>query len=107
MNVSSVNSFTKTIACPSSNVLLSFHLQTLTPEIKTLVKHHLAACDFCCAEMPLLAHYQRPLKGECKPTEIPINLRILAESLLGKSRARRRVSDREKSLKLSFSITGG
>ena len=107
MKVSSVNSFTKTIACPSSNILLSFHFQTLSPEIMTLVRHHLAACDFCCAEMPLLAHYQRPLKGECKPPDIPINLRILAESLLGKSRAVRRVSERKKSLKLGLSITGG
>jgi hypothetical protein len=97
----------KTIACPSSNVLLSFHLQTLTPEIRTLVRHHLAACDFCCAEMPLLAHYQKPLKGECKPPEIPINLRILAESLLGKSRVMRKVSDRKTSLKLGLSIVGG
>jgi hypothetical protein len=107
MKVSSVNSFTKTIACPSSNVLLSFHLQALAPEIRALVKHHLAACDFCCAEMPLLAHYQKPLKGECKPPDIPINLRILAESLMGKNRALRRVSDRKKSLTLGFSISGG
>ena len=107
MKVSSVNSFTKTIACPSSNVLLSFHFQALSPEIRTLVKHHLAACDFCCAEIPLLAHYQRPVKGECKPPDIPINLRILAESLLGKTRAVRGVSERMKNPKLSLSITGG
>jgi hypothetical protein len=107
MKASSVNSFTKTIACPSSNVLLSFHFKSLSPEIMTLVKHHLAACDFCCSEMPLLAHYQKPLKGECKPPDIPINLRILAESLLGKSNAGRRVSKRKKRLKLALSITGG
>jgi hypothetical protein len=106
MKVLSVNSFTKTIACPSSNILLSFHFQALSAEIRTLVRHHLAACDFCCAEMPLLAHYQKPLKGECKPPDIPINLRILAESLLGKSRAERRVVERKENLKVGLSITG-
>jgi hypothetical protein len=105
MIASSVNVFSKTIACPSSNILLSFHFQALSPEIMTLVRHHLAACDFCCAEVPLLAHYQRPLKGECKPPDIPINLRILAESLLGKSSAVRRVWERKKSLKFGLSIT--
>ncbi|CAN5865185.1 hypothetical protein BH18ACI4_BH18ACI4_16960 [soil metagenome] len=95
MKVSRVNSFTKTIACPSSNILLSFRFQALSPEIMTLVSHHLATCDFCCAEIPLLAHYQRPLKGGCRPPDIPINLRILAESLLGKSSKVRRVSKRK------------
>ena len=107
MKVSSVDSFTKTIACPSSNILLSFHLQALSPEIRTLVRHHLVTCDFCCAEMPLLAHYRKPLKGECKAPEIPINLRILAESLLGKGRAVRRVLERKKSVDLGLSITRG
>ena len=107
MKASSVNSFAKTIACPSSNILLSFHFQALSPEIRTLVRHHLASCDFCSAEMPLLAHYQSPLKGECKPPEIPINLRILAESLLGKSSAERKVSEQKQSLKFGLSIIAG
>lgn len=107
MKASCVDSFTKTIACPSSNILLSFHLRAMSPEIMTLVRHHLAACDFCCAEMPLLAHYQRPLKKECKPPDIPINLRILAESLLLKASEVRIVSARKKSLKFGLSMTGG
>src|SRR5687768_12614293 len=106
MIASSENSFTKTIACPSSNILLSFHLQALSPEIMTLVRHHLAACDFCCAEMPLLAHYQRPLKRECKSPDIPMNLRILAESLLWKASVRR-MSERMKTVKFGLSITEG
>jgi len=106
MKTSSVNFFTKTNACPSSNILLSFHLQALSPEIMTLVRYHMAACEFCCAEMPLLAHYQRPLKRECKPPDIPINLRILAESLLWKANALRRVSEK-KSVKFGLSLTGG
>lgn len=107
MKASSVNPFTKTIACPSSNVLLSFHLQAMSPEIMTLVRYHLAACDFCCAEMTLLAHYQKPFKKEGKPPDIPINLRILAESLLLKASELRRESARKKSVKFGLSITGG
>ncbi|MEP6922631.1 MAG: hypothetical protein ABI967_16020, partial [bacterium] len=71
-------------------ILLSFRASALSPEIMTLLRHHLAACDFCNAELPLLAHYQVPIKGECKAPEIPINLRILADSLLGRNaRARK------------------
>ena len=83
MKAASVKSFRKKLACPSSNLLLSFHHQTLAPEIDFLVKHHLAGCDFCYCEIPLLAHYSRPLKGECRTPDVPMNLRILAESILG------------------------
>jgi hypothetical protein len=54
----------------------------LSPEIAVLTKHHLAACEFCRAEVQLLVHYTPPTKGECKAPELPINLRILAESIL-------------------------
>lgn len=106
MKASIATSFTKTAACPSSNTLLSFRLRALSPEIVTLVKHHLAACDFCSAEIPLLSYYQMPLKGECKPPEIPINLRILAESILGKSSKVRETLDRTACMKFGLSIIG-
>lgn len=93
MRASSVTAFTKTDACPSSSLLLSFRLNVLSPEIMTLIRNHLAVCDFCYAEIPLLAHYEKPVKGECKAPEIPINLRILAESLLGKNNKIRSASD--------------
>jgi hypothetical protein len=82
MNSSTVKSFAKKLACPSSNLLLSFNSQTLAPEINFLVKHHLAACDFCYCEIPLLSFYTVPLKGETRTPELPINLRALAESIL-------------------------
>jgi hypothetical protein len=82
-----VKSFSKKPACPSSNLLLSFTSQTLAPEINFLVKHHLAACDFCYCEIPLLSFYSIPLKGETRVPEIPINLRLLAESILFRSRS--------------------
>ena len=82
MTASTVKSFSKKLACPSSNLLLSFTSQTLAPEINFLVKHHLAACDFCYCEIPLLSFYSPRLKGETRVPDIPINLRVLAESIL-------------------------
>jgi hypothetical protein len=86
MKASSVKLFSKKLACPSSNLLLSFHYRTLAPELDFQVKHHLTGCDFCYCEIPLLAFYTRRLKGECRPPDLPINLRILAESILGQDR---------------------
>jgi hypothetical protein len=93
MKASSVKSFNKNLACPSSNLLLSFREQTLAPEINFLVKHHLAGCDFCYCEIPLLAFYTQPLKGECRAPELPINLRVLAESILGQDKSARVVTE--------------
>ena len=87
MKSSTVKSFSKKLACPSSNLLLSFSSQTLAPEINFLVKHHLAACDFCNCEIPLLSFYSAPLKGETRTPELPINLRVLAESILLRSKS--------------------
>jgi hypothetical protein len=82
MHSSTAKSFAKKLACPSSSLLLSFRSQTLALEINFLVKHHLAACDFCYCEIPLLSFYTVPLKGETRTPELPINLRALAESIL-------------------------
>ena len=45
------------------------------------VKEHLKECDFCCAELRLLAHHE-PIFTKYPVPEIPMNLRILAESIL-------------------------
>jgi hypothetical protein len=82
MNASSVKSFQKNLACPSSNLLLLFRRQALAREISFLIKHHLDSCDFCYCEIPLLAYYSAPRKGELRTPELPINLRVLAESIL-------------------------
>jgi hypothetical protein len=86
MKASSAKSFGKKLACPSSHLLLSYQHQALAPEINFLVKHHLAGCDFCYCEIPLLAFHTHPLKGEIRAPELPINLRILAESILARDR---------------------
>src|SRR6266446_5626314 len=87
MKSSTAKSFSKKLACPSSNLLLSFSSQTLAPEINFLVKQHLATCEFCYCEIPLLSFYTAPLKGETRVPELPINLRVLAESIFLRCRS--------------------
>ena len=93
MKAASVKSFSKKLACPSSNLLLSFRRQALAREINSLIKHHLESCDFCYCELPLLAFYTPPRKGERRPPELPINLRVLAESILGRDRSEKVVDE--------------
>jgi hypothetical protein len=75
--------FTKTAACPASTTLLSFGRNSLAADAAVSVKGHLEFCDFCNAELPLLAHHQAGVAGGDRPPDLPINLRILAESILG------------------------
>ena len=73
--------FKKTAACPASATLLSLLCRNLPAEAATGVKEHLEECDFCSAEVRLLAHHE-PLSGTLKTPELPMDLRILAESIL-------------------------
>jgi hypothetical protein len=82
MNSQNGSFFKKTAACPSSSTLLSFRSKKLPGELLALIRFHLTACEFCTAEVALLAFHKPRAKGEDRPPEIPINLRILAESLL-------------------------
>ena len=75
--------FRKTAACPASATLLSFRCNNLPNEASAGVREHLEDCDFCNAELVLLAHHQ-PLTGTQRTPEIPMDLRILAESILRK-----------------------
>ena len=77
--------FRKTAACPASATLVSFRCQNLPGELATSVSEHLRVCDFCCAELRLLAHDQ-PSTIKYTAPEIPMNLRILAESILAHKR---------------------
>jgi hypothetical protein len=80
--------FRKTAACPASATLLSFRCKNLPAEVATTVREHLEECDFCNAELPLLAHHQPATAGSDTP-EIPNDLRLLAESILKKNVSRR------------------
>ena len=93
MKTSSAKSFSKKLACPSSSLLLSFRSQSLAPEINFLIKHHLASCHFCNCEIPLLAFYTSPVKGEYRTPDLPMNLRVLAESILGRDKPGRVVGE--------------
>jgi hypothetical protein len=83
MTASIAKQFSKRLACPSSLLLVAFRLEELAPDIQSEVENHLAGCDFCNCELPLLAAYEAPPSGECRAPELPMNLRILAESILG------------------------
>lgn len=73
--------FRKTAACPASSTLLSYRTEKLSRKLATLVQTHLADCEFCAAELRLLAHH-KPVRRQPRPPEMPMNLRILAESIL-------------------------
>ena len=81
--------FKKTAACPASATLLSFRANSLSAAAAVDVRDHLDLCDFCSAELPLLAHHGASAAGGHKPPEIPMNLRILAESILGHKKAQK------------------
>lgn len=93
MNSQNKSVFEKTVACPSSGTLLSYRTKALPKELLTLVRLHLSACEFCTAELALLAYHHAPRKGDDKAPEIPMNLRILAESLLCQSGKREVAGD--------------
>jgi len=76
--------FRKTATCPASATLVSFRCQNLPAETAKSIKDHLKDCDFCCAELTLLAHHEPAATGAYKTPEIPMNLRILAESILSR-----------------------
>jgi hypothetical protein len=73
--------FRKTADCPASATLLSYRAAKVSRKMAEVVREHLLDCEFCCAELPLLAHH-KPGRQSKKTPEMPINLRILAESIL-------------------------
>lgn len=40
-----------------------------------------------------MAFYTPPPKGECRPPDLPINLRVLAESILGQDKSAKVVNE--------------
>ena len=86
MKALGVKSFRKTAACPSERDLVSYKSRKLSQEIMTVVRFHLDSCDFCSAELALLRYYSQPHRGDNKVPDIPMNLRILAESLFRRAR---------------------
>src|ERR1700730_14564710 len=75
--------FEKKRCCPSSEVLLSYCRSDLCAEQTPRITSHLAACDFCAAELQLLSKYPAvaPL---CEGAVVPVRLGALVSALLTK-----------------------
>jgi hypothetical protein len=77
--------FCKQAACPSSETLVSYQACALATEQRIRVASHLCECDFCGAEAQLLRAHP-PVEAEtCALTDMPSNLRWLAQSMLSKN----------------------
>lgn len=80
----SATKFHKRAICPASETLLSYHAAALTAEQRHRVTVHLAACDFCSAELQLLIEHPPCAISEMllEEAKMPLSLRRLAEALL-------------------------
>lgn len=79
-------SFCKHEDCPPSQELLAFQRGDIPLGNSVGIRKHLAACEFCAAEVDFYEHYPVPENGgesEDHP-DIPSPLLELAEALIGK-----------------------
>jgi len=76
-----VNIFRKSAHCPASETLLAYRRSRVSRGEKAFVEAHLAHCEFCSAELPLLDRYSSGAE-EVVLTQIPAYLKQLAEELL-------------------------
>ena len=83
MRCSSTARFRKLKTCPSAEVLVLYKEAGLAIERQQKVAAHLGVCDFCEAEMQLLSlHLTRAATAAVNTTDMPCNLRRLAEDLM-------------------------
>lgn len=80
--------FCKNEDCPTSEDLLAFQIGDMTVTEGATIRRHLAACEFCSAEVEFYESY--PESGETdeqvEADSIPSPLYELAEALLVKKR---------------------
>lgn len=81
MFTSKTSGFSKNEDCPSSQKLLEFQNGDLEKARGTEVRKHLAACEFCAAEVEFYSHYPQE-EGSSETSAIPGPLYELAEALL-------------------------
>lgn len=74
--------FCKRATCPSSETLLAYRICDMAAERMVWVATHLDECDFCGAELQLLTEHVPAEEEECAFSDMPLNLRWLAKSLL-------------------------
>jgi len=73
--------FEKKRHCPSSEALVFYRQRYLPDGQMSQLASHLAACDFCAAELELLSRFPST-KELCDSPKMPPHLRALAESVL-------------------------
>ena len=78
--------FCKNENCPSSHELLGFENGDLPSKKGDEIRRHIAACEFCAAEVEFYSHYPQA-EGTAEPCEIPAPLFELAEAILKKRHA--------------------
>lgn len=75
--------FCKCGDCPTSAELLEFEIGELPGEMQRAVRHHLADCEFCRAEIEFYSRYPQIMDEEVlDDAVIPAPLFELAEALL-------------------------
>ena len=65
-------------------MLLAYRQSRLAASECSHISRHLAACDFCSAELQLLGLYHENREDYVLP-DMPVEVRVLAERLLGHS----------------------
>jgi hypothetical protein len=85
MKTVNATSFCKQASCPSAAMLLSYREFELESEANASVTQHLEICEFCCAELQLLAAYPQSTDEYSVDVAIPIPLRRLAEEIFAGS----------------------
>ena len=83
MNVSGLRPFCKKATCPPATYLVQYLSAQLSPDRIKRIELHLCSCDFCGAELQLLAkHSVTADEGGCVTPVMPAHLRLLAQALL-------------------------
>lgn len=74
--------FAKQSDCPTSATLCAYGAGTLSFLSRPGVAAHLAACEFCDTELPLLIEHAPAVETTFAPPALPLALRLFAESKL-------------------------
>ncbi len=83
MNVSGLRQFCKKATCPPATYLVQYLSKEPSPKRNQRIERHLSSCDFCGAELQLLAKHPVIVdEGEYVTPEMPEHLRLLARALL-------------------------
>lgn len=77
--------FCKHKSCPSAEMLLGYTRATLAVELRRQLSAHLDACDFCDAELHLLAKFPPAGAASCPAVKVPFALYRLAKDVLSVS----------------------